>query len=121
MKAIGNVAGIASPMALILLGAQCTWTRVRGNLKHALIASSTRLILIPAVMLGIAILVGFRGVYLGVLMILFCAPTAVSSYVMAKNMHSDADLAGQIIVVSTIMSALTLFGWTFVLRLAGLI
>ena len=116
-SAISSVGSIASPIALLLLGAQCTWERVRGNMRHALSASILRLVIVPAIVLSIAIAMGFRDAQLGVLMILFCAPTAVSSYVMAKNMHSDADLAGQIVVTSTLLSALTLFGWTFVLRL----
>ncbi len=41
---------------------------------------------------------GYRGVELTTLMIIFAAPTAISSFTMAQQMDSDSELAGQIVV-----------------------
>ena len=44
------------------------------------------------------------------------APSAVSSYIMAKNMHSDDELAGQILIFTTLISSVTLFIGIFLLK-----
>jgi hypothetical protein len=41
---------------------------------------------------------------------LFCKPTEVNSYVKAKNMHNNADLAGQLVIMTTLLSGFTIFG-----------
>ena len=53
--------------------------------------------------------------------IIFGGPAAVSSYIMAKQMKSDYELASQILLISTLMSLFTLFLGIFVLKAAGLI
>jgi predicted permease len=42
---------------------------------------------------------------------MFASPAAVSSYTMAQQMEGDADLAGQIVVFTTVFSLITLFFW----------
>ena len=98
-------------------GRSVDWSRAKGNLKVATIVSLVRLIAMPIVLLSICILVGgFRGAQLGALFSLFCTPTAVNSYVMAKNMHNDADLAGQLVIMTTLLSGFTIFGGIALLR-----
>jgi malate permease and related proteins len=115
-RATGDVAAIAYPMALILLGGQFKWHKLAGNGRLLLSAVLVRMLLIPVLTISVAVLAGFRGPALGSVYILFCAPTAVSSYIMACNMNSDADLAGQIILVTTVLSGLTFFAGAFILR-----
>ncbi len=115
--AAAQVGSIGSPFALLLLGAQFDWSRARGNLKIATLVSLIRLIAMPAVLLTACILLGgFRGAQLGALFSLFCTPTAVNSYVMAKNMHNDADLAGQLVIMTTLLSGFTIFAGIALLR-----
>lgn len=38
-----------------------------------------------------------------------CAPTAISSYVMAQNMGSDDELAGQLVLTTTLFQASLFF------------
>lgn len=106
-----EVADIATPLALIVLGGSVTFTSVRNNLKPLSIGIINRLIIVPAVGLTISILVGFRGLELILLMSMFASPAAVSSYTMAQQMEGDADLAGQIVVFTTVFSLITLFFW----------
>ena len=54
-------------------------------------------------------------------MIMFAAPTAVSSFQMAKQMDGDGDLAGQIVVFTSAFSIVTVFGWIFLLKQFALI
>jgi malate permease and related proteins len=115
-RAADDVAASAYPLALILLGGQFKWHKLAGNGKMLASAVLVRMFLIPLIMISAAVCLGFRGPQLGAVFILFGAPTAVSSYIMARNMNSDADLAGQIVLLTTILSGLTFFAGAFALR-----
>lgn len=120
-RAVGDVGSIATPLALILLGGQFSFSAFHGRLKAALFASFLRVIGLPFLVLCAAIYFGFRDIELSTILIIFASPSAISGFIMAKNMDNDAELAGQIIVLSTIFSSITLFIWVFVFRYLGLI
>ncbi len=113
---IGNVAGIATPLALILLGGFFDFSTAAGCARHIAVALAGKLIVIPAVMLTGAVLLGFRGLELISLLPVFCAPTAVVSFTMAEQMGGDCNLAAHIVVFSTAAFAVTFVGWVFLLR-----
>lgn len=115
------LAGLATPLALLSLGASVHFTDDRSRLKLAVIASVLKSFLIPAAVTAAALLMGFRGVNLGVIFLLFAVPSAVASYVHAQNMKSDALLAGQIIVLTTVMSLVSVFLGMFLMRSFGLL
>lgn len=115
-KSLSQIASLTTPLSLICLGGQFTFTSAKKNLSLSLWATGIKLLLIPSIVLTLAALLGFRGGELGAIFILFMAPSAVSSYIMAKNMHSDDDLAAQILIMTTLVSCLTLFLGIFLLR-----
>ncbi|NLM56861.1 MAG: AEC family transporter [Clostridiales bacterium] len=108
-------------LAVISLGAGITKEGFRGKIGVAVVSSICKTIIVPAVAITIAAALGFRGERIIAVFILFGAPTAISSYIMAKNMKSDAELAGQILLASTVMCLFTLFAITFIIKTAGLI
>ncbi len=120
-RAVEDLGKIATPFALLLLGGQFDWKRLRGNLRLASLATVLRLVLVPAVFVSLGVWLGFRGEELGAILIVFCAPTAISSYVMAQNMGSDDELAGQLVLTTTLFSSVTIFLWVTVLRALQLI
>ena len=120
-KSLGYISDTVMPLALICIGANFRFEALRGRIGTALAASLLKVIAVPATMVCIAVMAGFRGVRLGVILILFGAPTAVTSYIMAKNMKSDHELAGQIILLTTLMCIATLFAGVFILRTLSLI
>ena len=77
--------------------------------------------IVPAVFLSIAILIGIRGIGLVSLMVMYGSPTAVSSFPMAGQMGGNSELAGQIVATTTIFSVITVFIWTYLLSFYGLI
>jgi len=115
-KCLNSIANLTTPLALICLGGQFSFKLAKANLKISIPITILKLVVIPAIMLSIAVAMGFRGGDLGAIFVLYSAPTAVASYVMAKNMHSDDDLAGQILVFTTFFSCFTLFLILFILR-----
>jgi predicted permease len=117
---ISGISDLATPMALIMLGAALKFQK--GDRYLALVSAVVgKLVLVPLLTLPVAILLGFRGVALATLTITFASPTAVASYTMAKIMDSDDVLAAKIVVTSTFFSSITIFLWIFVLKQLALI
>lgn len=119
--AIADISKIASPFALIILGGQFELHSLRNNLRTLVIVVASRLVLLPLVAISLAVSLGFRGEQLGALAILFAAPTAVSSQIMAYNMDADAELAGQIVAATTAFSSVSIFAMIYILKSAALI
>lgn len=115
-KTMVDLSKVTTPLALVILGASFTFSSVRGNVLNVCIGVIGKLIISPLIFLSIAIALGFRGVDLGILLAVFGAPTAVASFSMAKQMDGDADLAGQLVVFSSMLSVITMFGWIFLLK-----
>ncbi|NCC77189.1 MAG: AEC family transporter [Clostridia bacterium] len=120
-RAIEDVGKIANPMALIMLGGQFSWSRLEGRISLLAWAISLREFVIPTLTTLAAVALGFRGPELGALFILFASPTAVTSFIMAKTMNSDSDLASQIVLGTTLISGFSLFLGIYILRALALI
>ena len=77
--------------------------------------------IVPILGIGSALLLGcFEGGHFSVFIALFTTPLAVSTVPMAQEMNGDHELAGQILVFTTILSTFSIFLATFVLRLLGI-
>ena len=120
-KSIDYIANISTPLALISLGTGIDLQVLKNKVKLSLIASVFKTVISPVVFVTPAVLLGFRDAALVVIFVLFAAPTAVTSYIMAKNMKSDYELAGQIVVLTTIICPVTIFAGSFILKSLGLI
>ena len=121
MSAISSMADAATPVALLVLGASFHMERSGGDRGLIALGVVTKLVLLPAVAVAAGVALGFRGVELGTLMVVFAAPTAVSSFTMAQQMGSDSDLAAAMVVFTGMGSCFTIFLWTFLLLQLGLI
>lgn len=108
---ITTIAKFATPLALIALGADIRFNKAEfaGNVKGVIVATFLRLIAVPGVILGAAILLGFRNMDLGGLLCVVCAPTAVSSYQMAIQLKADSRLARLVVISTTLLCVVTIF------------
>lgn len=120
-KAINQLGSLSSPVSLLVLGASLRWEGVKSNRKELFVTILIRQLFLPCTMIAIAALLGFRDIDLGVLIILFGAPVAVSSYPMAVGMGGDKDLAAGILVLSTVTSMGTLFLLIYLCKLMAFI
>ncbi len=120
-KSLSYLSNMTMALALMSLGANSSMSGLDGRLSFSLTAACLKTIAAPIAILSVAIPMGFRGPQLGTILILFGAPTAVSSYIMAKGMGSDHELAGQIILFSTMLCILTMFVGIFILKQFALI
>ncbi len=120
-KTLSYVSNLTTPLALISLGAGFRAEGLHGRIVYAVVAAICKTVALPAVMLTIAGLIGLRGPSLGVILICFGAPSAVSSYIMSKKMNNDHELSLQILLLSTLMCAFTIFIGIFILKSLSLI
>ena len=110
-----------SPVMLFLLGAFLQPEGLMRDRRAVLWVSAGRLLIVPALTLLPAVLLGWRGVALASLLPVFASSTAVNSFTMAQQMGGDAELAGNIVVATSALCSLTLFFWCFLFRSLGYI
>lgn len=120
-KTIQNLGVMASPLALIAIGAGFEGRKALAKMKPTLAATFIKLVGLAMLVLPIAIYLGFRDQKLLALLIMLASPSTPTAYIMAKNMHGDETLSSSIIVLTTVLSSVTLTGWIFLLRYLGYI
>jgi predicted permease len=113
---IATMSKAASPLAFVILGATLTFGNLFKNLKYLTVLNLMRLVLIPLLVLPLAIKLGYRNQALVALFGVTATPTAVSSFNVAKDMGADGDLAGEIVVTTSICSIVTTFLWVLILK-----
>ena len=117
---IRDLAKIASPLMLFLLGAFFRFDGVGSHRKQLAAVCLGRLVVFPALALTLACLLGFRGVEFVALLALFASPTAVASFTMAQQMGGDAELAGSIVVMTSLLCSFSFFCWSLLFKSLGL-
>ena len=116
---ISQLGASASPVALLLLGAQFEFQDVRLHRRNLAICTALRLLVYPGAALSLAALSGLRGPEFAALISMFATPTAVSSFSMAAQMGGDPELAASAVTVTTLLSAATMFLWIFLFKSLG--
>ena len=120
-KTLGLVGSLATPQALICIGAGFEGRKALAKLKPSLTAAFVKVLGLPLVILPAAVALGFRDQALMAILIMLGSPTTPSSYVMAQNMGADGVLTSSTVVATTVLSAFTLTFWIFLLRQLGLV
>lgn len=120
-KTISNLASMASPLALVAIGAGFEGRKALAKLRPAIAASFLKLVGLAAIFLPVAVMLGFRDEKLMALIIMLGSPTTPSCYIMAKNMKNDGVLTSSIIVLTTLLSAFTLTMWIYIMKSAGML
>ena len=88
-KTVSDIAAVATPLALIVLGASVTFDSIKGCSRNLIICIIARLVVVPALCLGTAALIGIRGVDFVSLIGLFASPSAVSSFTITQQLDSN--------------------------------
>ena len=112
-KTVSNVAQMATPLALITIGAGFEGRKALAKIAPTMAASMIKLVLQPLVFLPVAAWMGFSGEKMIAILIMLASPTTPSCYIMAKSMNNDEVLTASVIVTTTLMAAFTLTGWIF--------
>lgn len=120
-QSIKNLSSIATPFSLFLLGASFEFNSIKEYKKQIILSVIGRLVIIPTIFLAAAVMLGFTGVELACVMVVFASPTAVSSFTMAKTMGSNSDLASSIVVFSSIFCIFSIFLYILCFKNMGLV
>ncbi len=119
-KSVKDISSIATPLSIIILGSVFEFSDIKGYFRENVIVVTTRLIIVPLLVLPVAVWFGITGEALACLLVTFASPVAVSSFAMAQQMDGDENLAVQVIALSSALCLITLFLWIFSLSFLGL-
>ncbi len=119
-RALHIVTDMALPLALISIGASFSFTKMRGDITIAIIASCIKLVFMPMLAASILIFLGVRGQELAIGVLFAGTPTATAAYIMAEQMGGDAELSASIIMLTTLFSIVTFTVTLYLLRSFGI-
>lgn len=120
-KSVTYLANLASPLALIILGSEFEFAAAGKKLKEIVAVSFTKLILLCAIFLPIAISIGYRDEKLVAILIMLGSGTTSSSFIMAKNMGHDGVISSSVVMITTLLMSFTMTLWLFILKSMGYI
>ena len=118
---VQDLAKLSTPIAFMILGGDLDFSKVRGNLKVASVVLTIKLVILPLIMIPMIVMMGYRDANLLSGLLAYQTPVAVSSYIMAQQAGADGQLAGQLVVFSSVLSIFTLFVTILILRTIGLL
>jgi len=118
---VQDLAKLSTPIAFMILGGDLDFSKVRGNLKVASVVLTIKLVILPLIMIPMIVMMEYRDADLLSGLLAYQTPVAVSSYIMAQQAGADGQLAGQLVVFSSVLSIFTLFVTILILRTIGLL
>ena len=119
-KAVDAIAGLATPLGLVAMGAMADFRRMREEAGASLGASVIKLFGLCAVFLPVCVALGYRGEEQMALLFMLGSATTVSSFVMARNMGYEGAVSSAIVMITTLGSVFSLTAWIYLLRCLGL-
>ena len=112
---LGLLSQASLPMGLIAVGSGLRLKGLhsqRGTLWYGVTA---KLLIVPAIAWGLATLFGSSGVYFNIAVLMAALPVSTMAYVLATRMGGDGDTIAAQVMLSTLLAALTLPLWLFLL------
>ena len=110
-RVIGNLAGVAGPLALFAMGMSLYGYGIRGQVRQALALVSLKLVLMPAVALGMGLVLGLPEFQLQVAVAAASLPAGVNSWLIANRLGTGERLASTSMTLGTAMAAVTTGVW----------
>ena len=127
-SALKTIAKGTTALALIVLGARFDFSKVSSLLGEITFGTVMRLLIAPLIGIGTGILISAKtdlisltSVEYPALISIFASPIAVSSAVMVGEIGGDEQLAGQLVVWTSVFSMFTMFGIIFTMKSFGFI
>ena len=122
-KTLESLSVLATPLALLSLGARFEFSAVSELRREIVFGTLMRTVIVPVLGVGTAYWLfrsSFSGAHFAAFIAVFATPVSISSVPMAQEMGGDVTLAGQLVVWSTLFSALSVFLTSFLLRSVGI-
>lgn len=121
-KTLENLKSICTPFALIVLGGKFEFSAVKRQLRYIVFGTLMRTVAVPVLGLAVAyfFIPGLSGEHFATYVAVFGTPVAVASAIMAKEMGADDELAGQLVVWTSLVSTVTIFIYVAIFRAIGI-
>lgn len=116
------LSNLATPLALLVLGAQFEFSSVSALKRQIVFGTLIRTVFVPIFGIGTAYVFFsdvFGGAHFAAFVAMFTTPLAVSTVPMVQEMDGDVELAGQLVVWTTLVSAFSVFLISYVLKVGG--
>ena len=113
------LSNLATPLALLVLGAQFEFSAISALKREIIFGTVIRTVIVPILGVGMAWLFFsdiFDGAHFAAFVAMFATPVAVSSVPMAQEMDGDTELAGQLVIWTTLVSAVSVFLVSYLLK-----
>jgi len=117
-RVLDTLASAALALGLLAAGAGVDVTALRRAGPTTLAWSLVRMLLMPAIAVGVASMLGVHGVSLAVVAIAASTPTATNGYILARQLGGDAAFMANLIALQTVLAVATM---PLVMWLTGLL
>ncbi len=121
LTTVDYLAALSLPLALIGIGGFMNFNEIRKASFVTVLSTMLKLIFIPLATCIIAYEMNFPAGDMGIIFIFFGCPTAIASFIMAEAMGSNGRLAGNIVLMTTLGSVITITIGLFLLKQNGLL
>ncbi len=115
-KSIGYLGNMAAPLSLIALGASFRISDAKEKTKPTMSICGIKLVLFCIIFLPLAIALGFRDEKLIAILVMLGSATTGSCFVMARNMGHKGTITSCAVMLTTLLSAVSLTTWLFLLK-----
>lgn len=115
-QTVGLLGSAALPLGLVAVGVALRPQALVRLDRGVWSANLLKLIIMPALVLALALLLGLDPVSRDVALLFAALPTATSAYILARQLGGDAELMAALITGQTLLAMITLPLW---LRLVG--
>jgi malonate transporter len=111
MRFVDALSAIAAPLALFAMGLGLKKFGIQGNIRPALVLSFIKLVLMPAVTLALAWVVGLPPLTATVAVAAAALPSGVNSYLIATQFGTERALASNQMTIATALAVVTTAFW----------
>lgn len=118
-QTVSSLSRVTTPLAFIILGGSLEVKSMKKHWKYISSVNFIKLILFPMLTITLGHYLGFGKVETVAFLGSTACPTAVASFSMAKEMGADGELAGEIVVSTSVFSIVTIFLWIVILKNIG--
>lgn len=108
-KSFALLSSAALPIGLLSVGVGLELKYLKHAKKELFVATFVKLLVFPLISYGIGLGLGLEGMSLSVAVIFGAMPTAVSAYILARELGGDVPLMASIITLQTLACMGTLF------------
>ena len=111
-EVLGRLGGALVPVVLISIGMRISWPRSPRILEPTAVALAIRLLIVPALVFGVAAAVGGHGVSWDAVRLESAMPPMISAGVMATDAGLDEELVGAVVGIGLLIGLATVWAWS---------